>query len=266
MGDNFNNNNYSTNFSSNSNFSNNEITDPNDLMKALLIKNTAEVVRLLGLPEDHPDAPDVNEEFNTSGLPEDPITPLLLAIVLDHKEVIPAFMANPRIDVNLAPDVTTGTTPLMGAVLSPHHEILVELLKHPRIRVNSKDVNGQTALHMAVAGMFNLGDDTNIQALLNAPNIKRNVQDNEGNTPLHLAVQLGLNSKIHLLLQKRVQRYVKNNAGKIPYDYVSAAIDPVHRQFLKPQLTEWDQMMEPLVNQPLLGLYLQFLAVGEVME
>ena len=63
MGDNFNNNN---NNYSNNNFSNNEITDPNDLMKALLIKNTAEVVRLLGLPEDHPDAPDVNKVFDTN--------------------------------------------------------------------------------------------------------------------------------------------------------------------------------------------------------
>jgi len=168
MGDNFNNSNNNNNYSNN-NFSNNEVTDPNDLMKALLVKNTAEVVRLLGLPEDHPDAPDVNKVFETNGLPDDQITPLLLAILLDHKEVIPAFMANPRIDVNLAPDVTTGTTPLMGATLSPHHEILVELLKHPHIRVNVKDVNGQTALHMAVAGLFNRTSDTNIQALLNAP-------------------------------------------------------------------------------------------------
>jgi len=250
MGDNNNNNN---NYFNN-NFSNNEVTDPSNLMKAILEKNTAEVVRLLGLPEDHPDAPDVNKVFDTNISPDDKkITPLLLAILLDHKEVIPAFMAHPRIDVNLAPDVTTGTTPLMGAALSPHHEILVELLKHPHIRVNGKDVNGQTAVHMAVAGLFNRTSDTNIQALLNAPKIKRNVQDIEGNTPLHLAVRLGLNSKIRLLLQKRVNRYVKNNAGKIPYDYVSAAIDPVYRRVLKPQLTEWDQMMENVGPAPSSG-------------
>lgn len=91
-------------------------------------------------------------------------------------------------------DSRNGLTPLHFAVQNSKVDIVNYLIENGA-NINAKTSNGQTPLHLSVAGGFyksqNL-DKTDVVKLLLEKGATINEQDNNGDTALHLCSQTGM--------------------------------------------------------------------------
>lgn len=93
---------------------------------------------------------------------------------------------------------------------------VIQLLKKDQ-SINTKDDNGQTALHLAVT----LSDLETFKSLLQQEGIDPNIQDKEGNTPLHLAAASFDLGKVYLLLKYKADPNVSNFDSHTPHKLAS---------------------------------------------
>ena len=119
-------------------------------------------------------------------------------------------------DSKLAPNMadTEENSPIHLAILhAGDPATLGEILQHKKIDVNTRNMKGQTALHVAAE----LGRIDLVGKLLGVPRIDGNVVDNNGNTPLHLAVQNGSIEVVRELIGiRRVQLHSRYNQFLLP--------------------------------------------------
>ena len=111
-------------------------------------------------------------------------TPLYLAILNGHLEVVKKFLEDPDIDVNRVED-ESGTTALYLASATGNKEIVQLLLGHPKINVN-KGAN-VTALSIASEN----GHEEVVKLHLRCPKTVVNLQDKFGKTALDKAREKG---------------------------------------------------------------------------
>lgn len=93
-------------------------------------------------------------------------------------------------------------------------DVVKRLLASGAENVNAADANGWTALHWAASkGKLDV-----LMSLLGFRGIDLNVQNNEGNTPLHIAVAGWSNTGqvIDCLLEARASPELPNRAGQTP--------------------------------------------------
>ncbi|WP_070356805.1 ankyrin repeat domain-containing protein [Wolbachia endosymbiont of Drosophila incompta] len=114
-------------------------------------------------------------------------TPLHLAAVKNHKEVVEALLGKDGINVNLPNNKKD--TPLHSVLKKDNIDINVlnALLGAEGINVNAQDEYGETPLHL-VLKKGNI-DINVLNALLGAKEINVNAQDKDDRTPLHLAAK-----------------------------------------------------------------------------
>lgn len=124
---------------------------------------------------------------------EDGTTPLHLAVIGGHKDLVELLFAN-KADIN-AKD-KAGWTPLHFAVYKGHKDI-VELLLANKAEVNITNNAGDTPLLLAA-----LFGNKDVVELLLANKAEVNARNNKGETPLHYAARrMGHNYVVELLRQ-----------------------------------------------------------------
>lgn len=119
-------------------------------------------------------------------------TPLELAIMNGHKEVVRELMSVPHISF-------PKNGPLFLAVSHGQAGVVEELLKVRGIKVNQRTKFGETALTRAAKGEY---PDV-VRALLTTRTTKVNWTDGEGNTPLVIALQNKRSEIAQILLDAR---------------------------------------------------------------
>jgi S1-C subfamily serine protease len=91
------------------------------------------------------------------------------------------------------------------------------LLKHNPGLISSKDIEGQTPLHIAAA----IGR-TSVVKLLLTKKVQVNAKDGEGRTPLHLAAEKGNTAAAEVLLLGKANIDAKDNDGDTPLHLAAA--------------------------------------------
>ncbi|RDW66190.1 putative proteasome regulatory particle subunit protein [Coleophoma cylindrospora] len=122
---------------------------------------------------------------------------------------------------NFDPDVQDGSgwTPLMIAVSLKDGEELVDLLLRKEADVNSKNFNGQTALHFT-ASKNNL--DVARKLLDSKPPASTRVKDKRGQYAIHRAAAVGSVPMVELLLKNRSPLNPSDIAGQTPLHHAIA--------------------------------------------
>lgn len=121
-------------------------------------------------------------------------TPLQYAVNWDFIAITQILLSHNSINVNQS--LSKRTVPLLIAIKKGHLEIACLLLYHGA-HVNIIDINGDTALHIAVS----LDIIDMIRILLMSPGINVNKRNKKGYTPLMLAVKERKESIMQCLLQ-----------------------------------------------------------------
>ena len=124
-------------------------------------------------------------------------TPLVLAALKGHANIVRELLSVPRIDVNLAQK--QGATALQAAVQEGHVKVVELLLCARGINVNLARPTGVTALHIAVQK----GRVEVAKLLLDKDGINVNQGQSTGSTPLYIAVQNGHAEMVRLMLGVR---------------------------------------------------------------
>ncbi|MBY0449992.1 MAG: ankyrin repeat domain-containing protein [Cyanobacteria bacterium] len=115
-------------------------------------------------------------------------------------------------DANIA-DTCAGWTPLHLAARTNRFKLIPLLLK-AKASVNCIDHYRQTPLiHASVYGYLEC-----IKALLSQSKIDINAADDKGNTALILAAGRRHSEVVHLLMENKANRLLKNHAGKTAID------------------------------------------------
>ena len=115
---------------------------------------------------------------------------------------------------------TWGQTPLMVATMGNHPEVVALLLSQPGIEVNTKSgTYGKTALHFAIEK----GREAALSLLLAAPGVDLNARDGGvwgwartlGSTPIQNAIHYGNEEAVRLMASMaEVDLDVKNSRGE----------------------------------------------------
>jgi len=111
------------------------------------------------------------------------LTPLQLAAACGHGEVIKTICGNPLTQVNVA-DPLFSMTALHLAVHLGQVFAVEALCKDRRVEVDEKNVEGKTAMHVAVAHEYTGIVETILRL---HPNIDLRIKDFDGNNVFHLA-------------------------------------------------------------------------------
>ena len=126
-------------------------------------------------------------------------------------EVSSLLRDHPEITVNWTNSDYSQWTPLHIASLEGHVEVVKLLLAHPKINVNVKDWNGRTSL---LFGCWE-GQVSVVGVLLKDPPVDVMLHDNEGCTPLWWASRYGKHQVIERLIASgRDLGDIKNKKGK----------------------------------------------------
>jgi ankyrin repeat protein len=141
-------------------------------------------------------------------------TPLYLASLQGHENVVKMLLAVVGIDVN--PTVTDSDqmapaagamwreyTPLLVAIMNGHEKVVGMLLAHPNINVNQADKTGRTPLCLASElGQFN----TVMRFDYHDRHLDVNQEDETGRTPLIVASRHGHEEVVDFLLKESKRR------------------------------------------------------------
>jgi len=123
-----------------------------------------------------------------------PPTPLILASIYGHVEIIKFLLKQPTIQLNNVSGYDHYTA-LMWAIDKGHVEVVRLLLEHPEIDVNKKNEHGGTALMVASRE----GHLEIVRLLLEHPRIDINIENDDGDTALMLASRGGHNDIVKLI-------------------------------------------------------------------
>ena len=123
-----------------------------------------------------------------------PPTPLILASIYGHVEIIKFLLKQPTIQLNNVSGYDRYTA-LMWAIDKGHVEVVRLLLEHPEIDVNKKNKHGGTALMMA----SRRGHLEIVRLLVEHPKIDVNIKNDDGDTALMLASLRGHNDIVKLI-------------------------------------------------------------------
>lgn len=129
---------------------------------------------------------DINEPFRITGE-----TPLVLAIKKDRREIRNYLIIEAGAKVNLADD--NRHTPLMAAAMGGHLNSVVILLNE-KAELETRDSNGDTALHLALK---NYKDDIALYLIKQGANI--NALDNRARNALSLAQQYNAQESLRFI-------------------------------------------------------------------
>lgn len=158
---------------------------------------------------------DVNVNCYAPGLPPmlgeevvEHATPLTLAVMGDHKEIVELLMKHPKIKPNL--DNSNGYNPVMSAVVRGHVPILKTLMKHRGIGIHSFDLDGRTPLIEAVSR----GYEAIVQILCQSEFLQDGGEDSTGQTALMMAASMGNERMAAMLLSHEfVETHQENSDG-----------------------------------------------------
>ncbi len=107
-------------------------------------------------------------------------TPLNLAIMADHYDIVQLLLDCPMIDVN-------ATVPLYAAVHRKNIEMIKLLLAHPQIQINAVNEYGETALFAIAEDFWRDIDNLRLTIdLLIKAGIDSSIKNNYGNTALDI--------------------------------------------------------------------------------
>ncbi len=121
-------------------------------------------------------------------------------------------------------------TPLYLAAMEGHSEIVKLLLSTEGIDVNwVSPVSGETALHWAAAGSDKECVEC-LKLLLTVKGINVDASDKRDRTPLYRAAEKGYNERVKLLLKAQAD---VNKSGQVNFSPVYAAINGNHPQTLR---------------------------------
>ncbi|CAG9320403.1 TRF4_3 [Blepharisma stoltei] len=143
-------------------------------------------------------------------------------------------------------------TPLMYVCESDYGDNVdvVELLLNCKAQVDSKDANGNTALHKC----GERGYVNSMRALLDSAAFF-NAQNKDKDTPLHFAARFGHEQCVELLLKWNAKIDMKNNCGKSPYDEASENLKLLFSQSSGTPLTKSDMSENEEVQSESSGGY-----------
>ena len=129
------------------------------------------------------------------------LTPLQLSAACGHGNVITELLSFPSISCNI-PEPLHLMTALHLAVTLGQTLSVTALCKDPRVDINSKNIDGKTALHLAIE----LEDTCTIETILHfRPSADLRIKDFDGNSSLHFAA-LYPNEKVLSLLLAHAAR------------------------------------------------------------
>ena len=152
-------------------------------------------------------------------------TPLVAACFHDKLNAVKYLVKTCHADVNLHDK--RGEAPLTRACRNVSTAVLMYLLCEVEdLDVNIANINGNTALHLAVWCSKNnytqlhqasqKGDITDVLRLVYVRGDEINVQDNLGNTPLHWACESGHKDILETLMLAGADETLLNDEGKTP--------------------------------------------------
>ncbi|PQE15320.1 ankyrin repeat-containing protein [Rutstroemia sp. NJR-2017a BVV2] len=121
-------------------------------------------------------------------------TPLLLAAIRGHKDIVQLLLATDGVDLNCKSK--DGQTPLSCAAQYGHKDIVQLLLATDGIDLNCESKDGQTPLSWAAQ----YGHKDIVQLLLATDGVDLNCKSKDGQTPLSCAAQYGHKDIVQLLL------------------------------------------------------------------
>lgn len=113
-------------------------------------------------------------------------TPLHVAILNQHSEIIDILLKQPNIDLKVRNNA--GQSPFATALLRKNNNATCLILKREPNAAEQTDNKGRNFLHIAVA---NADIETVLSLISVNVNVNSRVQDNLGKTGLHLAVEVG---------------------------------------------------------------------------
>ena len=131
-------------------------------------------------------------------------------------EIFKILLNHPKIDIN-AIDTFNNRTLLHYACGDGNTKAVEMLCRHPNINVNAKDTLGITPIMEACKGPENQTRFNIIERLCKHPNIDINAQDNTGKTALQRAFQLGQLNIMKILLDNKPD-LIMDNFGETPTD------------------------------------------------
>lgn len=113
-------------------------------------------------------------------------TPLHLAILNQHSNIIEILIRQPAIDLKIKNN--SGQSPFAAALMRKNNTATSMILKKESKAAEQTDAKGRNFLHLAVIG----ADIETVLALLSVKvNVNSRVQDSQAKTALHLAVEVG---------------------------------------------------------------------------
>ena len=131
-----------------------------------------------------------------NGLFEEWETPLALASMKGHENVVALLLERADIDVNLADPDGVSDTPLIAAARGGQDSVVRQLIRRNDIRVNSTGLDKQTALSCAAER----GSTQIVKLLLQREEIEADLIDSDKRTALSYAAAKGYTEIVKLLL------------------------------------------------------------------
>ncbi|MDR2807022.1 MAG: ankyrin repeat domain-containing protein [Puniceicoccales bacterium] len=153
----------------------------------------------------------INAGVDINAKNRDGFTPLHLALIDNHPEIVKFLLERPEININIRTDALDGTPLHLAVIFDNPPEIVKLLLARPEIDINAIDIFGGTLLHMAAES-----DKIEIvEFLLKQSEMDINAKDGYGDTPLHSAARSGNFEIVEFLLrQPKIDINIRNNSGK----------------------------------------------------
>ncbi len=144
---------------------------------------------------------------------------------------LPSIKKLLRLGANPNTKNKNGSTPIFSTTFSNDFES-TKILIHYGAKVNISNDKGITPLHYACFRNRFLGDVELVKLLINN-GAYINAIDNKGDTPLHYACSTINIDVVKYLIIIKGTKFIKNNNGKLPFDYLGNASKIIIEQYLK---------------------------------
>jgi hypothetical protein len=147
-----------------------------------------------------------------------------------------ALLGDTSIDVNrCSSSAGLKDSALFGTMYGPNLTVFNKLGRHPKLNWNAADVLGATVLHDAASAPYDKGRLQVLRPHLSRMNV--NAQDIDGNTALHVAVIHDVESaeKFELLIEAGIDQTIQNGDSNTAFQEAIIRNNTVALQVLTPQ-------------------------------